>query len=357
MHRFARLCLLPLLPLTLADSLEWSPAEGAELTKTFHHEGASELTDFWFSIDGEDMTAMAGDLYVESISELTVVVADECVAVDEGRVEHFRRTFDTIGMTTEFEMTVAGSPVAQETPAVSELEGATVEFRWDAEADEWQKSFDDESEVVPDEALLAGLVADMDMQILLPDEPVEAGDSWEVDISELMALLQPGGNLGLVPAGMEDMGVDLDQVTTMIEDVQERFVDEFANWGDGGFVCTYRGTRSEDRGTIGVVGLELDMTVEADLTALLNDLLASITEEVGMPIEIDIHSAVMDGSASGSGELTWNIDTGQLDASTLDASYEATFEFEVEGGTDAQTSLVECAFSLEGSQLYEATTE
>ena len=90
---------------------------------------------------------------------------------------------------------------------------ATVEIR--ARVEGFLQSIEFEEGDTGDTEHLEGLVEDMDLRVLLPDQEVDPDDSWELEPADMAHVFRPGGELWILPEGVEgDMmqNVDLESV-------------------------------------------------------------------------------------------------------------------------------------------------
>ena len=343
----AALALLAVRP--AAQELTFAPAEGVQMTRTFEYTSEAVLDDFSVQLDGEDLTAMLGEFSFEMEATQTYVVTDEVVEAEDGRIARLVRTFDELGGESEVlvESTMGSETI--ETTASSELEGETVVFTWDEDEEDWSVSAGEDSDI--DSDLLEGLEFDMDLAGFLPDDEVESGDSWEVELLGLAGVSFPGGNLGLMPdEGMEDMeGFDPAALTEMMEEYQERALEMLDDWVDGSVRATFAGSHEADGVQLGGIDIELDLAVEAELSELVQDALDEIFSQLDMPMEVDFSVDLLqvDADTEGDGKLTWDLDASHGHSLVLAIEYE--FDLEMEMSVDAAGESHEIAAQVAGS--------
>lgn len=348
------LCALSLLAARpAAEELTFEPAQGLSLTRTLVYSSEIALEDFSIEVDGEDLTPMLGELSFEVESVQTYVVTDEFVSVADGEIMELRRTFDELSGESEVLIDMAMASETVDTTASSELEGSTVVFTWDADAEEYSASADEDSTV--DDDLLEGLEMQMDLSGFLPDGPVDEGDSWEVELQDLQGLFFPGGDLALLPddemEGVE--GFDPEALTDMMRAYQKRAIDMLDEWVDGTVRGTYVGTRESDGLPEAIVELELDLSVDADISQMVGDLLDEVFSQMDMPVEIDMSVDLVriEADTEGDGQLAW--DPKGAHCRTLKLLAEYDFEVEIEISIEAEGESHEVAAQIAGSGLLE----
>jgi len=197
------------LALPLAGNIEvgpltFAPEEGGSWKKSFTQKAHMEFDELLVVVNGDEVPAEAlPELEVTVTEDYSVVVTDVFVKVGKGRPTELHRTFDEIEYMAGnlFSMISLEGETSTDGEATGEspLEGETVVFEWDADEEEYTRSFQDDG----DAKLLEELVEDMDARTLLPDEDIEVGDSWKLDASAFFAFAKPGGDLQLEITGDE----------------------------------------------------------------------------------------------------------------------------------------------------------
>ena len=186
------------LPFAPAAELTGVTAEpGLEVTKTFQNILNLELVEIGMTIDGEEQELPDDALPEFTISdEEEVIFVDEYVAVADGQATELLRSFTTL-MDNSSTSIVAptGETMDESEEGESELEGETVRFVWDEDAEEFDVSFQEDED--QDESLLEDLRADADFLYLLSDEEMEAGSSWAVDVLAFDLISSPSGDLNI----------------------------------------------------------------------------------------------------------------------------------------------------------------
>lgn len=240
------------------------------------------------------------DLYFEGTLDL--VLLDRIEGVAGGRPTELVRSFDAVDAHESARVIVAGtSEDENDSDGTSDLVGRAVRFVWNEEEQQFDASFEEDG----DEALLEGLVEDMDLRVLLPDGDMEPGDSWDVEGAACRFFLSPGGDLSMEwenPGGWDR--AEEEELTGALE----------VRW---------------DEVDDGVAVLVVDGTLETEFTRATN---------------LD-HVPVADGSATKNtrteyaveGRVNWSLVDGRL----IDASFSAevnvvsrTVRDEGQGGVD-----------------------
>lgn len=284
-----------LLALTsVADTVAFQPKEGATLTRTLTSRSQMTMDDMSMTMNGSPMP-MPMEIDMEMQMEQTVRVADRYVEVAGGRPRVLRRTYESLEQQSRFTMggMPDGSSQDHEVRGESDLEGKTVIFRWDEDEGAFRPRFPDDQ---GDAALLEGLEEDMDLRALLPEGPVSAGDTWQVEVRDLKALLMPGGNLKIEPTekieGAPGVGGDMGE---MLGDMLE-----------GEALAEYRGTREIDGVRVGVIHLTLKISSSNDMT----DKIAEQMGEGPEGAEMEIDHVDVDLRMEGEGNLYWDLAAG-----------------------------------------------
>lgn len=299
-----RTLLLPVLTaLVLADrapqELVYAPAEGTELRRSFLASASYSLDELRIEADGEDIPhGDAPELTIDSTER--IVVTDELLEVEDGRPLRLRRTFD------ELERGVVYSSPQQEEDlereSACDLEGSSVLVRWDPEQEVYVAEAEEGESI--DDDVLRDLIEDMDLRQLLPDDEVEPGDEWDVDVDAYARLMWPGGFLRFHD---EDEEFDEGDAATDRELVENL---------EGSATVRFEELRSEDGVTVAVLAVSFDVESQASRTIEgPEDREAERTTRIHREIE---------------GHVYWDVEAGHL----LSAQLEADADLEVvETGT------------------------
>ena len=340
----------------VATELVFEPEEGTALARTFVFDTTAALDELAVEVDGEDLSAMLGEFSFEVEGVQTYQARDEFVSVEDGRVVELHRTYEKLAGESETMVDAAMASETTDSTVSSELEGETVVFTWDPDAEEYDKASGDGSDV--DEDLLQGLSMSMDLSGFLPDEPVEEGDSWEIGVMNLAALYMPGGNLGLLPDEMPDVeGFDMDAMTEMMSKYQTWAMDQLEDWVDGSATATFSGVQEVDGVRVAVIDIEMDMAFEADFTDVMEEILSEVLSQMDIPMDIDvtISSVVFDLDTEGEGKLMWSIEGKH--GHSLDLAVDYDFDMSFEMSFDAAGESHDIAADIAGSGTYEADVD
>jgi hypothetical protein len=285
---------LPLLALApVSDELAFRPKADAEVAKELAIELELGLDDFTLSINGQDIGSEGmGDMDdAHVLLNVDLGVTDKYVQVKDGAVRELLRTFDAIALRAEL------GPESQDNTDVDAFEGKTVRFLWDDEKKEHVKSVVD---AAGEEALLAGLEADMDLTRLLPEKKVSDGDTWDVKGDALADLFFPGGSF---PVTEEDGESGSDEA---LDGLLEELVKKL---GAITVHCTYKGAHEDGKVKVGEIAFRFDGKADLDLAGMLEDAIAEdAPEEVP---DLEITSTL---ELRGEGKLLWDLASGHLHA-------------------------------------------
>ncbi len=288
--------LLPVLTLSLAalvlpagDEVHFAPEKGLVVRRTFEAVSDYSLEEAEFTVDGESPPELPEpDLDVHNVER--IVVVDEFAEMGTGMPLRLRRTFEELSSTTTFSSAAAEEDFEQ--VEKSDLQGTTVVFAWDNEAEEYGVELEEDGEAGAE--LLEGLVEDMDFRALLPGEEVSAGDSWEVDATLILTLMWPGGFVGFY-----------DEQAGVIDEVQAEVNVGLVEALEGEAKATYAGTRDEDGVTVAVFELVFEVSsgtsVDVDLE---DDMVEERTYETTRKVQ---------------GEVLWNLEGGLLHSAALES--------------------------------------
>ncbi|MDZ4772874.1 MAG: hypothetical protein SGI72_07030 [Planctomycetota bacterium] len=192
-HSVAPLAALAFVALTanVVDVPTFAPQEGLVLDRTLTMSGTRDLRAESMEVGDERQTNPDPFTHIEIAWKHVVV--DEFVKCTEERVSKLKRTYETLEKSrTETRKDQAGAEKSNKVVETCALEGKSVLFVWDAEKNEYAKSFAGEG----DEELPADIEADMDYREFLPEKDAEIGAKWERDFADVkLYLLRPGGDL------------------------------------------------------------------------------------------------------------------------------------------------------------------
>ena len=324
-----------------ADSLRYDPAEGSSVTRSAELSWELALEDLSVIAMGQELAAsMIGNPEIFLVFRTSVLVTDEFLKVDRGRVTKLARTFENLEADMVMEVTSdMGDEEVPEMEYESALVGRTVLFTWDAESEEYSASWGDGED--GDSELLEGLVADMDFLELLPEDDVSRGDSWDFSAEALSGFSMPGGNTSLLPKDMGMGELDIEMFEELMADFEQELYGTFDDLFDGTLRASHAGA-AEDRGEdVVAISLELETDGSFDFSELVDEMLQSLFESEGVdPSEVDIAitEAMVELELEAGGELYWDTAANRSAAANLSGdmilgvSFAAEGEIEGEGG-------------------------
>ncbi|TDJ65863.1 MAG: hypothetical protein E2O39_17405 [Planctomycetota bacterium] len=269
-------------------AIRFAPAEGTTWTKTFESSMELEFEAMSVVMDGNEVPTEYLPIFdIQSQDVERLVFTDHYVAVGEGRARVLRRRFDTIEVERDLTFEMSGMAEASSTShgsGTSGLEDRTVVFTWDDDDAEYEVRWTGGD---GDDALLLGLVADVDLRALLPDEAVAIGDSWEVSWDGHGLLLEPGG----------DLHVELEG-----ENLEAFEHPEDGETMDGSAFLRLVAVEAEEGARIAVIEIEGRFTVSAEGPGDLDDVpVADGDATVATTLAVEFE-----------GELRWDLAAGML---------------------------------------------
>lgn len=338
-----------------ADEVVFAPADGTTVTKTFVTEFEMELDDFAAIVAGQDVGSMLGTPEMTMVSRDSVTFTDEYGDVSEGRVGKLTRRFDSLGSEATFSVTMMGESDEQGTSMTSPLEGLAVVFAWNAEEDDYDVRFAEDS--TGDDSLLDDLTADTDLRGLLPSGAVEVDESWSFEPTTLEALLVPSGDLGWETDDIPEADM------AEFEEMFEEFTDEAMALGEelmaGEGTATYKGTREVDGRKVAAIELSVEIGSSADLSDLLSSIAERAMEEGDAPddAEIDIETADLSIDLDAEGELLWDLATGTVHTLTLSGDFDIALDVSIFASGDGEEMDFEVSVAFSGPFMTEVSTE
>ncbi len=309
----------------VVDEVAFSPAKGLNLTTTFDQVTNFTLTgqDVSITVGGEEQEQEPPEIGLEMDQSEHKVWTDSFEAVDdEGQATVLKRTYDELSSASITTFTdPEGEENVTEDEGESELEGATVVFKWDGDDEEYSVAFD-EKEEEGDEDLLEELEFDAFLQVFLPGDDVSEGDTWDIEVDAFNQLSAPGGDLSIVEGDEEEDDDD--------------FGDQFEENLDGSIKGEYKGMREEDGVEYAVifVSAELETTVEQDQDLPFEGVEGTSVGSYAFVLELE-------------GELLWNVQAGHA----ISFEFAGSLELEIEEETKFEAPQVGEIVAIESRSM------
>jgi hypothetical protein len=273
------------------EELVYGAEEDLELVRTYAWVTELELEEFDLTINGEELPEeFRSEMEMTSSREETYVARDVYGPSGDGRPESLVRTFESLeGADVTAGTGMDGEDLAEEEELSNALEGRTVVFVWDEDEEEFGVEFDDDGE--DDEELLEELVEDMDLRGFLPDEEVEEGDSWALDVLTFEHLA----------GGLEVRAED--------DPRDDEFHEQAADNMDGEAEATFTGVREEDGVRVAAIWITAELETWTEQTEDME----------GTEVQTEMTHAI-----DYEGELLWNLDGGHLHGLELEGQLTMT---------------------------------
>lgn len=337
------------------ETLRFSPAGAAELSKTFSATYDMTLEELSLLVDGQDIGEMLGQPEVDLTLTTGINLIDTYVASDARRPLKLLRRFDAGNMAMDVSAAMAGESQEDSQETASSLNGLQVVYTWNPETESYDLAFAEDQ--AGDASLLEGLVEETDMRSVLPREEVSVDDTWEFNVADLlMQTSAPAGDLHFEFEGAEDS----DEMEAILGPLMEEFGQLGEQLMAGVGKATYKGLIEQDGLKLGSIELELKIDNTVDVSALLGRIVEEVlAEQEGVPEDVafDFSAANISVSVEGTGILLWNPATGLPHSCNLDG--EASFGLELGASVSAegesQSFDVKLAFS--GSMSQTLTTQ
>jgi hypothetical protein len=279
-----------------------------ELARAYLEQTSWTLETVEVLMNGSPVLDDVPEVTVES--ERRVLVSDEVLAGEQGRTLELRRSYEEIASHSRLRLETDETEIELHVRCGGALEGDSVEFEWDAEEEEYARSFGERASA--DSELLDGLEAELDLTELLPAQAVEIDDEWEIDAEMLSRLLVPGGELGWRPREYTPGGMGSIPTPCL-------FAAAMGNLGDA--TGALDGEASAKLAEIGeedgarvariVVGLDLESEIDRS-ERLCSYLVAAELSDEGVELAFEIE-------IEGEAELLWDLDAGRALSLDLEA--------------------------------------
>lgn len=307
------------------DVMAFAPKAEMVVKKTFATKVEMVVDDMSAVMNGEEMDpsmmGLPSDLSAEA--SMNIEVEDTYDEVNGARITSLTRTFDTIGGAYTTSMGEADEA------SFDELEGRTIHFKWNAEDEIYEVTFEgDEAPSEEEEKSLQMIDADMDYLALLPEGDVEVGAKWDIDGLEVLSILMPGASLKQLMAS--------DQMSEDVPAEVQAQIDAFLESAKASL--TYAGSE-EGIGTIAIaMNMEFDTTIDPSTMNPEAEMPAEMLFEVEFSLEIE-------------GKLNWDMASGHFTTCDLEGTGSLILDVEMtmaEMGMDIE-SFIQVSLGLEHS--------
>ncbi|MEX1023733.1 MAG: hypothetical protein WD226_01535 [Planctomycetota bacterium] len=305
--KLAPLFLLALLLLPAAE-LTFAPDAGLVLTKHFATR-ASTVTDASDFMIGDQ--PLPFELGMRSTREFELGVTDTYAASGDGRPQQLERTYDRIIVERTHQDVPDSIRVTGDGERTAPLEGHTVHFRFDADTEEYARSFADADESAQKD-WLDDLAEDLDLRALLPEGEVGVDDTWSLEPEALASVLAPGGSFTW--GGDSDDDEDDDHLRLVLPGfAPEQLFDALE--GDA------TATLTSLEGDLATITLDFDLEAEADLIDHFTDRLGDEGET-----QREFEDAEATLLLAGTATLVWNTARHTFESFHLEADLETSLD-------------------------------
>lgn len=332
---------LPLLGfIAREDKVSFHPTEGASVEKELSLELTFYMDDMSVVMDGNEMPIPPQGLDQAVTVNAVMSVTDEYVKSKTNKILTLLRSYDELSLEAGLESE------SENVDKFADLEGSTIAFAWDEETGEYTKTYHDSD---GEEELLENLDVDMDFLVLLPDDEVSEGDTWEASGETLATIFLPGGLvIGSSGEAMDETAEELSELVKeelggQLESAFEDFV----------IKCTYGGTRDEDGTDVGVIAFVFEGSTDLDLTELI---LAAIDLNAGeIGLEADI-TATVSFEFDGEGTLLWDMKGGHVQGFEMEGEIIMTVDIEGDVDVMGESHSFEMSAEASGEANWSLTT-
>jgi hypothetical protein len=229
------------------DGVNFAPAEGLKLTKTFEGHMEFELDSIRMIVNGEEQDTPMDEMPTGS-ADYTIVVRDHFKSLANGRPTDLLRSIVEISASTE------SSDGDSNEGSMDDLEGDVVRFVWDEDAGAYTVT---REEGEGEEEALALLTPDMDYRALLPRGDVAVDQEWTVSGPEVMRVLIPGIDL----KAAAESGIEIDG--EKIPEAAVRLMDTFFSGITA--TCTYKGLSKVDTVDVAEIAVKIEIQSSVDV--------------------------------------------------------------------------------------------
>jgi len=322
------------------DQVQFHPADGFELAKTFTMSGSFELGDISMVVSGQDMSGMIPIEDASGSAEMTLSVVDHYVKTVDGKPIEFAREFVKSG--AEWEM----AEESGDQEDWIELDGETIVFKWNDETKSYDRSFKDgegDQEKLDEMGINPEL---LDYRSLLPQNGVSAGDRWSVSPKGLGSALMFGLDFDDLPSMTDeiadpDAAAIFDQLKPSFEEMMDSFKTD----------CEYVGTRDEGGVNVGVIKVHVVADGAIDMAQIIEEMARKqIPPEV--QVEMSLDTAAFTVKLNADGELLWNLEKGVPYSFELGGKVELAFELDASVSAEGQEQTIEANVEMMGDMRW-----
>lgn len=317
------LALAPLAALALIDDTpRLAYDEGSEVTRSWSVDITRSINEATLGING-DGRDIGSDSTRSATIEIQVI--DRVEGVADGAPTLFVRSYESIDTNTEIDgLEESEGMEVRSDDGASALAGSDVRFEYDADAEEWSRSFDEDSS--GDDEWLDALDPDMDLAMILPDDEVEVGDGWEVPVAVVDALLLPGGELDVDEGG--DDAPEEGAISIVVPNAGD-----IGRWSelDGSVDATLSEIVDEDGRRLARIELAIDVEGEIDITDDLDE------KAEARGASETYSDATIERTLEGKVKVDWDLEAGRF----------ATVEGELVGTANLFTSSIIATSGIE----------
>jgi hypothetical protein len=215
------------------------------------------------------------------------------------------------------------------------LKEKSVVFVWVPEEKDYSRHYD---QVESLEEYLMNLVEDLDLRCLLPGREVKEGESWKIELSSIVNLFTPGGNIPMQYVKGGNTGL----TTAVAAGVGGSLFPVFAGTVKGNCTATWSKTQPSEGGRLAAIELALDIDTEADRTEIARRMMRQDEDDAQSPVR---HAGVR-WKFTGSGTLLWNLDAGRFEKLDLGGKEEVTSDIQFARGEETASQLLSMAGGL-----------
>ncbi|HIG86843.1 MAG TPA: hypothetical protein EYQ25_07365 [Planctomycetes bacterium] len=332
------------------DTIAFAPEDGTSVSVTFLSSNELTLDDMQMLMNGQE-NAMMPSIEMDMITTTEYQFSDTYERMAKGQPARLKRTYDSIqsAISGETRMEMMGEEQTEDVAGsgTSGLEGDSVLFN--LKDGEYIKSWPEGEE--GDDELLENLLEDVSLRGLLPEGEVAEGESWDIDLSIMLDLLAPGGDLGL-ELEMEggDNAMSMGPDTDMMSDIREMLSGNM----NGTVTGKLTGYRDADGARVAVIEIDIEVDCSTDMIDMMREKIEeSLPPDAG--IEMDLSSVDVSYVMEGEGELLWNASAGHIAGLSLEL--EVAMSMEMAMGMDAGGQQMDMEMAMEMSGTTELTVE